>query len=280
MALITTPVESFVHWMGQERGISYLDTLKRDGMLDNLGNALTTNPMPTAIQPIAGVMADYNWFTKNKLVSSSLSNLLPEFQVTQTTTGTAATIGSFLSSVAPTGLPILDKLKSPVNIDYLIQGYTGTLGANVLKTLDYAAEIAGMRNTPARRLEDIPVVSSFFFRYPQYSAYSIQEFTNQYQVMSQRYQTYMHLMQQGTASAVERAQALALEGPLMTMTRVQAALAKNTQMIQRTWVSDQIGREEKRQLIDQMMVNQIQMARYGLQALQQVTNQFNAREGR
>jgi hypothetical protein len=89
----------------------------------------------------------------------------------------------------------------------------------------------------------------------------------------------MHLMQQGTASAVERAQALALEGPLMTMTRVQAALAKNTQMIQRTWVSDQIGREEKRQLIDQMMVNQIQMARYGLQALQQVTNQFNAREG-
>lgn len=266
--------------MGQERGISYLDTLKRDGMLDNLGNALTTNPMPTAIQPIAGVMADYNWFTKNKLVSSSLSNLLPEFQVTQTTTGTAAAIGSFLSSVAPTGLPIIDKLKSPVNIDYLIQGYTGTLGTNVLKTLDYAAEIAGMRNTPARHLEDIPVVSSFFFRYPQYSAYSIQEFTNQHQVMSQRYQTYMHLMQQGAASAEERAQALALEGPLMTMAGVQAALAKNTQMIQRTWVSDQIGREEKRQLIDQMMVNQIQMARYGLQALQQVTNQFNAREGR
>ena len=66
----------------------------------------------------------------------------------------------------------------------------------------------------------------------------------------------------------------------MTMAGVQAALAKNTQMIQRTWVSDQIDREEKRQLIDQMMVNQIQMARYGLQALQQVTNQFNAREGR
>ena len=87
----------------------------------------------------------------------------------------------------------------------------------------------------------------------------------------------MHLMQQGAASAVESAQALAPEGPLITMARVQSALARNTQMIQRTWVSDQIGREEKRQLIDQMMVNQIQMARYGLQALQQVTNQFNGR---
>ena len=280
MALITTPVESFVHWMGQQRGESYLDHLKRDGMLDNLSNALTQNPMPTAIQPIAGVMADYNWFTKNKLVSSSLSNLLPEFQVTQTTTGTARAIGSFLSQIAPTGLPIIDKLKSPVNIDYLVQGYTGTLGTNVLKTLDYAAEIAGIRNAPARRLEDIPVISSFFFRYPQYSAYSIQEFNNQYQSMNQRYQTYMHLMEEGTASATESAQALALEGPLMTMTRLQSALAANTQMIQRTWASDQLEREEKRQLIDQMMVNQIQMARYGLQALQQVTSQFNERKER
>ena len=280
MALITTPVESFVHWMGQERGVSYLDTLKRDGMLDNLGNALTTNPMPTAIQPVAGVMADYNWFTKNKLVSSSLSNLLPEFQVTQTTTGTAATIGSFLSSVAPTGLPILDKLKSPVNIDYLIQGYAGTLGMNVLKTLDYAAEIAGLRSAPARRLEDIPVVSSFFFRYPQYSAYSIQEFNNQYQDMSKRYQTYMHLMKNGTADGLQQAQAVAMEGPLMSLSRLQTALATNTQMIQRTWVSDQIGREEKRQLIDQMMVNQIQMAKFGIQAMQQVTQQFNERTGR
>lgn len=34
-------------------------------------------------------MADYNWFTKNKLVSSSFVKLLPEFQVTQTTTGAA-----------------------------------------------------------------------------------------------------------------------------------------------------------------------------------------------
>ena len=280
MALITTPVESFVHWMGQQRGESYLDHLKRDGMLDNLSNALTQNPMPTAIQPIAGVMADYNWFTKNKLVSSSLSNLLPEFQVTQTTTGTARAIGSFLSQIAPTGLPIIDKLKSPVNIDYLIQGYAGTLGTNVLKTLDYAAEIAGIRNAPARRLEDIPVISSFFFRYPQYSAYSIQEFNNQYQSMNQRYQTYMHLMEEGTASATESAQALALEGPLMTMAQLQSALGANTQMIQRTWASDQLEREEKRQLIDQMMVNQIQMARYGLQALQQVTSQFNERKER
>ena len=90
----------------------------------------------------------------------------------------------------------------------------------------------------------------------------------------------MHLMEQGTASATEQAQALALEGPLMTMTRLQSALATNTQMIQRTWVSDQIGREEKRQMIDQMMVNQIQMARYGLQALQQITSRFNERKER
>ena len=90
----------------------------------------------------------------------------------------------------------------------------------------------------------------------------------------------MHLMEEGTASATESAQALALEGPLMTMAQLQSALAANTQMIQRTWASDQLEREETRQLIDQMMVNQIQMARYGLQALQQVTSQFNERKER
>ena len=98
--------------------------------------------------------------------------------------------------------------------------------------------------------------------------------------MSKRYQTYMHLMKNGTADGLQQAQAVAMEGPLMSLSRLQTALATNTQMIQRTWVSDQIGREEKRQLIDQMMVNQIQMAKFGIQAMQQVTQQFNERTGR
>lgn len=81
--------------------------------------------IPALYRPILEVVANYDFYFKNPVVSRRLQNLPKELQIGSTTSEIAKGIGKV---TAPVGL-------SPVEVDHLIRGYFGSAGTYVTKSL-------------------------------------------------------------------------------------------------------------------------------------------------
>lgn len=112
----------------------------------NVIEALTPGFLPTVILPIIEWMANYSFFRDKPVVSQALQRLPDEMQYGPYTSETAKGIGSI------TGL-------SPVKIDNLWRGYTGTMGMFLFQAPDlFAAE---KQNLPEKKVSEMVVARDF-----------------------------------------------------------------------------------------------------------------------
>jgi hypothetical protein len=93
--------------------------------------------MVTALKPLYEVAANYDYFNQRPIVPDDLKRLEPELQQKRFTSETAKFIGKHLNM-------------SPLLIDHLIYGYTGTFGRSVVKSIDDGVfrPLAGITKTP------------------------------------------------------------------------------------------------------------------------------------
>jgi hypothetical protein len=110
------------------------------------------NPVPQVILPLAEAKANYSVFTQREIISGNMKDISPEFQVGPGTTKTAEFIGK------QTGL-------SPIMIDHVYKGYTGTIGGYAADLLD--ASIAALspeysNQKASKRFTQMPIVKRFF----------------------------------------------------------------------------------------------------------------------
>ena len=272
-ALMSAPIESFIRWAYANGKTDFMDELVEAGFVESAKTTFVPPAAPTALVPVFGAMANYNFFTENKIASGAVEGLLPELQYQMGTSGTAKTVANILAQIdGKLGLPIPDRLRTPVSIDHLIQGYLGTLGMTAVRTIDMATDIFGQSGRPTKSWKEVPVVKAFFVKYPSLSARSIEQFNKEYNEVQARYQSVRALMARGNAEATERAEAILLEGGVANLSRIKAAMGECSKMINLIYWSDQFTPDEKTQNIENITLNMLQIARGGLDVTRELKN--------
>lgn len=120
----------------------------RDSLFRNAMSTFAFNPIPQTAKPIIEAAFNFNTFTWRPIVSEGMKDVDPEFQVGPSTSIVAKGIGQAL------GL-------SPMKVDHVIKGYTGTIGMYGIDTIDMVLDQFGDSPKPTKRFEQLPVIKRF-----------------------------------------------------------------------------------------------------------------------
>jgi hypothetical protein len=120
----------------------------RDSTVRNLINTFAFNPIPQTVKPIVEAATNFSFFTMRPIVGQGMGDVAPEFQVGPGTSKVAEMLGRQLGM-------------SPMKIDHMLKGYTGTIGVYLVDTTDLIMEQFGTGTKANKRFEQMPVIKRF-----------------------------------------------------------------------------------------------------------------------
>ena len=111
----------------------------------------TSMLMPALAKPIIENVANYSFFTERSLESRAEQQMLPEYRFRDNTSEVAKQIGMLTGT-------------SPLKIENLVRGYTGTMGLALAQSLNFAmpSPPKGTPEQATKRLSDTPVIGALF----------------------------------------------------------------------------------------------------------------------
>lgn len=120
----------------------------KESMFRQLTGTLGVSP-PQAFLPILENLTNYSLFTGEPLVGRGLQDLEPKYQFTSGTSQMSKDLGAQLNI-------------SPIKIENLVRGYTGTLGTYAVQALDAIYRGEGDPVKATMRTEQMPIIKRFF----------------------------------------------------------------------------------------------------------------------
>jgi len=139
----TVPERIYAAMFGDDTGEDLKESMKR-----GITSTLAFNPMPQTFKPIAEALVNYNSFTGRVIVGAGMEGRAPEFQVGPSTSEVAQRLGSAL------GL-------SPLKVDHVLQGYTGTIGMYLVQVTDSVLTANDNSPNASKRFEQLPIIKRF-----------------------------------------------------------------------------------------------------------------------
>ena len=139
----TMPERITAYLMGNDTGKEL-----KESTIRALANTFAFNPIPQTFKPIIEVATNYNFFTMRPIVGQGMQDVAPQFQVGPGTSKTAEYLGGFLNV-------------SPLKLDQLIKGYTGTIGGYVTDVVDAMASEFSDVPKASKRFEQMPIIKRF-----------------------------------------------------------------------------------------------------------------------
>jgi len=131
------------YFFGNDTGKDFADSMKRNFM-----NTFAFNLIPQTVLPIYEAKTNYSFFTQRNIIGAGLEGVAPEYQVGPSTSQLAAFLGKELGY-------------SPMLIDHVIGGYTGTFGSYAVDVIDAIAFAGADVQRPSKRFEQLPVFKRF-----------------------------------------------------------------------------------------------------------------------
>ena len=138
------PERIYEYFFGMDTGRDLKDSIVR-----NITSTLAFNPIPQAILPVVENVVNYSFFTGQPIVGKGMQDVAKQFQATPGTSLLAQQIAD------STG-------QSPIMIDNLIRGYTGTIGTYAVMALDSIMRGEGDPTKATMKAEQMPVIKRFF----------------------------------------------------------------------------------------------------------------------
>jgi len=119
------------------------------GIMKNLIPGGTSYGIPQALKPAIEVGLGKSFYTGRDILTPGEQHLLPEDQFRANTTEAAKAFGK------ATGV-------SPIMLEHLVNGYTGTLGLAFLQAISFGAPRGATPEQATRRLSELPVIGGAF----------------------------------------------------------------------------------------------------------------------
>jgi len=243
-----------------------------EGILNSAMSGLTPGFVPTVAIPIMENWANKSTFFNRPIVPNNRTDLLSEYQYGPYTTETAKQLGSILGKLPWMGnTPI----SSPAKIDNLIRGWTGGLGMYALQIADKGLEVTGITprdyEKPAATLSEIPFIKAFHTRYPSSNAASIQRFYDNYKEADQTLKTVKALISQenNPDAAIKLMEANNMENLRGNYT----AISNIHTMIDAIYINPTMTGDEKREFIDMLYLQMIDVAKNGNEVFDMIKEQ-------
>jgi hypothetical protein len=120
----------------------------RESAVRNLVSTFAFNPIPQTVKPLFEAATNFNFFTMRPIVGQGMSDVAPEFQVGPGTSKVAEILGKQLGM-------------SPMKIDHILKGYTGTMGTYMVDATDLVMEQFGDGAKANKRFEQLPIIKRF-----------------------------------------------------------------------------------------------------------------------
>ena len=120
----------------------------RESAVRNLVSTFAFNPIPQTVKPIVEAATNFSFFTMRPIVGQGMGDVAPEFQVGPGTSKVAEMLGRQLGM-------------SPMKIDHILKGYTGTMGIYMVDATDLVMEQFGDSAKANKRFEQLPIIKRF-----------------------------------------------------------------------------------------------------------------------
>ena len=118
------------------------------------------------------------------------------------------------------------------------------------------------------------MVKSFVFRYPSVSAKAIEDFQTKAGQLENRLKSVNMLMKEGTGVAAAMAEELMNSGPMGQFTGVRSSLNNMSKAVRMIQFNEDMDADEKRQLVDQIYSEMIDVAEQGLLVIDEVNKAY------
>jgi hypothetical protein len=105
--------------------------------------------LPAGIKPIVENVTNYSFFTGRSLESTQEEAMLPAYRYRSNTSEVAKLVGKTFDV-------------SPIKVENLIRGYTGTMGVALAQSLNMAIPTTGGPEEATKRITDVPVIGGMF----------------------------------------------------------------------------------------------------------------------
>lgn len=136
--------------LGEDTPKDFLASMGR-----NLASTLALNPIPQAVLPLVEATTNFSFFTFRPIVGQGMEGVAPAYQVGPGTSRLAELIAE-ITKGAPSAVQI-----SPMKLDQIIQGYTGTIGSYMSNLFDAVYDMHTDNPKASMRFEQLPVVKRF-----------------------------------------------------------------------------------------------------------------------
>lgn len=128
---------------GDDTGKDFAESMERQ-----LRSTLTFTMIPQVALPIYEVKTNHSFFTGRDIIPQGLKDVAPQYQVGPGTSLFAQWLGQ------QAGL-------SPIEIDHLYKGYTGTMGMYAVDILDMIMDLNGDSPKVSKRVDQLPIIKRF-----------------------------------------------------------------------------------------------------------------------
>lgn len=256
-----TGTERMMEWMLER------DPTAFDDFTQTILRGATPSYMPTTLIPVLETFANRSLFLDRPLIPSNRERMLPEYQYRPYTTELTRAIGAAIADLP--GMR-MSRLASPAVIDNAIRGWTGGLGNHLVNLADKALREAGVlppRNDPAWTLADTPFLKAFVVRYPTAGAESVQTFFDLYFENQAVIESIRVLQREGEFDEAAKliAETYGAGQPPVDLSSFREALGQINKVIRLTYVNPELHPDEKRQAIESLYFQMIDIAKAGNQ---------------
>ncbi|EKN6117392.1 hypothetical protein AAHR75_004538 [Yersinia enterocolitica] len=258
-AIFGTLPERFIRALGGK------DTGAKFGKLvaHNFMETMAFNPIPQVAMPIAEAYVNYDFFKGGPIENMADSNLIAGARYNDQTSLLMREVGQATNM-------------SPKMLDHIVMGYTGSLGGYVMGATNLLMRnLKDYGETPAMRLDELPVIKSFFRGSdPAKSTQFTEDFYRMMTEANQINSTINSFRKQGrgddASELIEENRGKLSQRQGLTATQKQVkALNAQIEMMRRDRI---LTADQKREKIDRLMATRNKLVQ---QAVERVNPYFN-----
>lgn len=257
----------FLDWSVQQDKHAFEGSMKR--FLDEFIPPM----LPTIAQTPMEVASNHSFFTGQALIPGSMEKNSGYMQYTPQTSETGKALSRALG---PPGIDVADF--SPIQLDQYVKGWTGTLGANVLKALDIpVTKVQEAMNSPfvvgkkPGELADLPFVGSFLVRSPGMSAQPLRTFYDEMGKLEAKSNDFALAMKRAESGQIGEIDVTAPAGQYASAVEpLKEAIGVQVAAIQAINSNKDMSAAEKRQATDQLMTGLIETSREGVRVIDEI----------